>query len=53
MELSLLILPEDDSKLRLGEPIPFSFDEFESPLIEEGRCSCNNFGAEDEGDGAP
>jgi hypothetical protein len=50
LEDSLLILPEDDSKLRLGDPRPFSFDEFESPLMEEGRCNCNNFGAE-EGDG--
>jgi hypothetical protein len=51
--LSLLIAPGDDSKLRLGEPMPFSFDEFESPLIDEGRCSCNNFGAGEDGDGTP
>jgi hypothetical protein len=49
-EESLLILPDEESKLLLGELRPFSLAEEPSPVIEGGLCNCNNFGAAAVGD---
>jgi len=44
-EESLLILPEDESRLLLGEACPFSLEEeVTSADIGVVRCNCNNFG---------
>jgi hypothetical protein len=44
-EVSLLMLPEEESKLRLGELTPFSFDVAEvRSLPSPGRCNCSNLG---------
>jgi hypothetical protein len=46
---SLLTLPDEESKLLLGDTTPFSFN-VASPDIGFGRWSCNNLGAEVVGD---
>ena len=44
-ETSLRILPEEESKLRRGDPRPFSLPFTPpSPVVDPGRCNCNNFG---------
>jgi hypothetical protein len=50
-EESLLILPDDESKLLLGEPRPFSFElEVVSPAVVCGLCNCSNLGTGAVGD---
>jgi hypothetical protein len=50
-EESLLILPDDESRLLLGDACPFSLEmEVTSPDIGVVRCNCNNFGVTAVGD---